>query len=156
VVENDAFSPQADRLDETDIYILDALRRDGREAFSQIAEQLGVSPGMIRQRYNRLVEMGFLKVVAITNPLQRGFKTMAMVGIRTEGRRMLEIAAQVAALPEVVYLIVVSGQYDLMAEVFCRDPEELLKFLTDKLYAIDGVREVESFLHLKIIKEVYF
>jgi Lrp/AsnC family transcriptional regulator for asnA, asnC and gidA len=155
-VNNDLVNFDASRLDETDLYIMDALRKDGREAFSQIAEQLKVSPGMIRQRYNRLVEMGFLKVVAITNPIQRGFKTMAMVGIRTDGRRMLEIAGQVAALPEVVYLIVVSGQYDLMAEVFCRDPEELLKFLTEKLYAIDGVREAESFMHLKIIKEVYF
>jgi len=145
-----------DRLDETDLYIIDALRKDGREAFSQIAGQLQVSPGMIRQRYNRLVEMGFLKVVAITNPIQRGFKTMAMVGIRTDGRRMLEAAELIAALPEVVYLIVVSGQYDLMAEVFCRDPEELLRFITGKLYAIEGVREAESFMHLKIIKEVYF
>lgn len=149
-------APAAGALDDADRYIIDALRRDGREAFSQIADQLGVSPGMIRQRYNRLVEMGLLKVVAITNPLQRGFKTMAMIGIRTEGRRMLEVAEAVAALPEVVYLIVVSGQYDLMTEVFCRDPEELLRFITEKLYAIDGVREVESFLHLKIIKEVYF
>lgn len=149
-------APTAGALDDTDCYIIDALRRDGREAFSQIADQLGVSPGMIRQRYNRLVEMGLLKVVAITNPLQRGFKTMAMIGIRTEGRRMLEVAEAVAGLPEVVYLIVVSGQYDLMTEVFCRDPEELLRFITEKLYAIDGVREVESFLHLKIIKEVYF
>ena len=149
-------APTAGALDDTDRYIIDALRRDGREAFSQIADQLGVSPGMIRQRYNRLVEMGLLKVVAITNPLQRGFKTMAMIGIRTDGRRMLEVAEAVAGLPEVVYLIVVSGQYDLMTEVFCRDPEELLRFITEKLYAIDGVREVESFLHLKIIKEVYF
>jgi Lrp/AsnC family transcriptional regulator for asnA, asnC and gidA len=155
-VENESLSSQADRLDDTDLYIIDALRKDGREAFSQIAEQLRVSPGMIRQRYNRLVEMGILKVVAITNPIQRGFKTMAMVGIRTDGKHMLEAADHIAALPEVVYLIVVSGQYDLMAEVFCRDPEELLRFITDKLYAIDGVREAESFMHLKIIKEVYF
>ena len=155
-MDNDSSRASIDALDGTDQYIIDALRRDGREAFSQIAEQLNVSPGMIRQRYNRLVDMGMLKVVAITNPIQRGFKTMAMIGIRTEGRRMLEVAEAAAALPEVVYLIVVSGQYDLMAEVFCRDPEELLRFMTEKLYAIDGVREVESFLHLKIIKEVYF
>jgi DNA-binding Lrp family transcriptional regulator len=43
-----------------------------------------------------------------------------------------------------------------MAEVFCRDPEELLRFIIGKLYAIEGVREAESFMHLKIIKEVYF
>ena len=155
-MESEILIDQSERLDETDQYILEALRRDGREAFSQIAAQLNVSPGMIRQRYNRLVELGFLKVVAITNPIQRGFKTMAMVGIRTDGQRMLEVADRIAELPEVVYLVVVSGQYDLLAEVFCRDPQDLLKFLTEKLYSIEGVRQAESFLHLKIVKEIYF
>lgn len=143
-------------LDEIDVSIVEALRKDGREAFSQIAERLKVSPGMIRQRYNHLVEKGFLKVVAITNPIQRGLKTMALIGIHTDGNRMLEVADQVAQLEEVVYLVVVSGRYDIVAEVFCRDHQELLKFLTEKLYRIEGVRESETFMHLKIVKEVYF
>ena len=52
-------------LDEIDQQIMEALRKDGRTPFAQIAEQLGVSPGMIRMRFNRLVEMELLKVVAI-------------------------------------------------------------------------------------------
>jgi len=143
-------------LDDTDNLIIQALQVDGRVAFSQIAQQLKVSPGMIRMRYNRLVEMGLLKVVAITNPLNMGFTTMAMIGIRTEGERMLEVAEKVAAFDEVIYLIVVSGRFDIMCEVVCRDHAHLLQFLTGKLYMVDGVRESESFLHLKIQKEVYF
>jgi len=147
---------QSDRLDETDVKIVDALRKDGRVAFAQIAGQLGVSPGMIRQRYNRLVEMGYVKVVAITNPSRLGIKTMAMIGVRTEGDKMLQVAEQIAALDEVIYIVVVSGRYDILAEVFCRDHADLLKFLTEKLAKIKGVRETESFMHLKIMKEVYF
>jgi len=143
-------------LDEIDQHILDAMRKDGRAAFAQIAGKLKVSPGMIRQRYNRLVDMGVLKVVAISNPLQRGFKTMALVGVRTDGNKMLEVAEQVSKLKEVVYLVVVSGRFDIMAEVVCRDHEDLLKFITEKLYAIEGVREAETFMHLKIVKEIYF
>ena len=41
-----------------------------------------------------------------------------------------------------IYLIVVSGRYDILAEVVCRDHAHLLQFLTQKLYAIDGVREL--------------
>lgn len=143
-------------LDEIDQRILDALRQDGRTPFAQIAEQLNVSPGMIRMRYNRLVEMGFLKVVAITNPLRMGYEAMAMIGIRTDGKKMLEVAEKIAEFDEVVYLIVTSGRYDIMAEVFCRDHADLLRFITEKLYSIEGVRESESFLQLKIVKEVYF
>ncbi len=143
-------------LDDVDLQILQALRQDGRTPFAQIAEQLGVSPGMIRMRYNRLVEMGYLKVVAITNPLRMGYEAMAMIGIRADGTKMLEVADKIAEFDEVVYLIVTTGRYDIMAEVFCRDHADLLRFLTEKLYNIEGVRETESFVQLKIVKEVYF
>lgn len=142
-------------LDETDRQIIAALRQDGRMPFAQIAQQLNVSPGMIRMRYNRLVEMGCLQIVAITNPLRLGFQTMALIGIRVEGSKLLAVADQIARLEEVIYLIVVSGAYDIMTEVVCRDQSHLLQFLAEKLYTIDGVRESESFIHLKIVKEIY-
>ena len=147
---------QAEKLDETDLAIMDALHKDGRVAFAQIAEQLGVSPGMIRQRYGRLVDQGFLKVVAITNPLRMGYSTMAMIGIRAEGSKLLDVAEKVSKLDEVIYMIISSGRFDIFAEVVCRDHADLLRFITEKLSTIDGVRESESFMHLKIVKEVYF
>jgi Lrp/AsnC family transcriptional regulator for asnA, asnC and gidA len=145
-----------DTLDETDNLIIQAMQKDGRVAFAQIAQELNVSPGMIRMRYNRLVELGVLKVVAISNPLLMGYTTMAMIGIRTDGERMLEVAEKVSTFDEVIYLIVVSGRFDIMCEVVCRDHAHLLQFLTEKLYKVEGVRESESFMHLKIQKEVYF
>jgi Lrp/AsnC family transcriptional regulator for asnA, asnC and gidA len=144
------------RLDETDRAIIDALHKDGRVAFAQIADQLGVSPGMIRQRYTHLVEQGFLKVVAITNPIRMGYKTMAMIGIRVDGSKLLSVAERISKLEDVIYLVVSSGRFDIFAEVVCRDHEDLLRFITEKLSTIEGVRESESFMHLKIVKEVYF
>jgi len=145
-----------DELDNVDRYIIESMRADGRISFAQIAQDLNVSPGMIRVRYNRLVEMGVLKVVAITNPLRLGFTTMAMIGIHTDGVRMLDVAKKVAEFEEVIYLIVSSGRFDIICEVVCRDHAHLLQFLTEKLYKVEGVRESESFMHLKIQKEVYF
>src|SRR5512134_975679 len=125
------------QTDEIDLKIIDALQKDGRVAFAQIAEQLNVSPGMIRLRYNRLVERGYLKVVAITNPLRMGFKTMAMIGIRAEGSKLLEVADKISRLDEVIYLVVSSGRFDLFAEVVCRNHEDLLHFITERLSAVD-------------------
>ncbi len=143
-------------LDETDLNIIESLRKDGRVAFAQIAEQLGVSPGMIRQRYTRLVEQGFLKIVAVTNPLRMGYKTMAMIGIRVDGSKLLSVAEKISKLDEVIYMVISSGRFDIFAEAVCRDHEDLLRFITEKLSTIDGVRESESFMTLKIVKEVYF
>ncbi len=149
-------SQPAQSLDEIDRQIIAALQKDGRVAFAQIAEKLNVSPGMVRLRYNRLVEEGYLKVVAITNPLRMGFATMAMIGIRADGSKLLEVAEKISKLDEVIYMIISSGRFDIFAEVVCRNHEDLLRFITEKLSTIDGVRESESFMHLKIIKEVYF
>jgi len=145
-----------ENLDEVDRFIIESLRQDGRMAFAQIAQQLNVSPGMGRLRYNRLVETGMLRVVAISNPLRMGLNSMAMIGIRVQGNRLLEVAEKIAALVEVIYLVVCTGSYDILLEVLCRDREHLLRFMTEKLYKIEGIRETNSFVHLKIIKEIYF
>ena len=156
LVVNEIVNDIPDKLDAIDVHIIEALRKDGRAAFAQIAEQLKVSPGMIRQRYNRLVDLGYLKVVAATNPLMMGKRTMALIGIRTDGRKMLQVAELLTKFDEVVYAVFVSGGYDIMVEVFCKDHEDLLKFMTEKLAKVDGVRETESFIYLKIAKEIYF
>lgn len=155
-MESIIVTERPEKLDAIDHYIIEALQKDGREAFAQIAEHLKVSPGMIRQRYNRLVELGYLKVIAATNPLMMGKRTMAMIGVRTDGRKMLEAANKISKFDEVVYVVFVSGGYDIMLEVFCKDHEDLLKFMTEKLAKVDGVRETESFIYLKIAKEIYF
>jgi len=66
------------------------------------------------------------------------------------------VAEKVSRLDEVIYMIISSGRFDIFAEVVCRDHEDLLRFITEKLSTIDGVRESESFIHLKIKKEIYF
>lgn len=146
----------SDSLDEFDHRIISILQQDGRASFAQIAKKLDVSAGMIRVRYNRLIEMGVIRVVGITNPLRMGYQMMAIIGVKADGSRLVEIADQVAALDEVIYLIIVSGTYDIIAEIVCRDQDHLLEFLSKRLYKIEGIRESESFVHLKIVKEVYF
>ena len=141
--------------DEIDLQIIKILNKDGRASFAKIAQTLGVSPGMVRQRYNRLVEDGVLQVVAITNSERLGLTTMAQIGVRVDVSRMKEIADQIASFEEVIYLVLLTGSYDLFVEVICRDREHLLDFLTNKLHSVEGVREAETFVYLKIAKEVY-
>ena len=155
-MEENTVNPPATGLDEIDRAVIAAMQKDGRASFAQIAEQMGVSAGMIRLRYNRLAEQGYLRVVAITNPLRMGYKSMAMIGLRVDGAKLLEAAEKISKLDEVIYLVVTSGRFDIFAEVVCRDHEHLLEFISAKLSTVEGVRDTESFMHLKIAKEIYF
>jgi Lrp/AsnC family transcriptional regulator for asnA, asnC and gidA len=143
------------KIDEFDIQIIKILNEDGRTPFSQIAEQLGVSTGMIRQRYHRLLQDGILQVVAVTNPLIMGFNTMAHIAVKVDGSRLQEIADEIASFDEVIYLVLLTGSYDLHIEVVCRDQAHLLDFLTTKLHSVEGIKDTETFICLRIAKEVY-
>ena len=144
-----------EKISDIDLQILNFLRKDGRMPFAQIAKQLNVSTGMVRIHYQKLVEKGALQIAAITNPMYIGRSKMAMIGIRVDGSRLKEIIKEISAFEEVIYLVFLTGNYDLLAEVMCEDKEHLLNFLTEKLYKVKGVRNSETFMYLDIIKEAY-
>ena len=116
-------------IDKIDRSIIFALQHDGQLALVQIGKQLDVSPGMIRVRNNRLVDMGILRIVAITNPLRMGSSSMALIGLKAQGEQLLEVADKIAALDEIFSLIVVNGAYEIIVEAVCRDQHHLLQFL---------------------------
>ena len=80
---------------------------------------------------------------------------MAMIGVRCESAELVTVADQIAAMPEVDYVVITAGTYDLLVETVCEDNEALLRFLTEKLRALDGVRETETFVYLRMVKQTY-
>lgn len=144
-----------DEVTALDKRIIEHLQADGRRPFTRIAADLGVSEAAVRARTNRLVERGILQVVGVTDPLKLGFHQMAMIGVRVDGARLTEAAEAVARFPEVVYVVVTAGAYDLLVEVLCEDNEALLAFLTEKLRRVPGVRDTETFVYLKMVKQVF-
>jgi Lrp/AsnC family transcriptional regulator, regulator for asnA, asnC and gidA len=142
-------------ISELDKRIIEHLQLDGRRPFTQIATALGVSEATVRARTNRLIERGILQIVGVTDPLKLGFQQQAMIGVRGETSQLLEAAEVINAFPEVDYLVVTAGSYDLLVEVVCEDNEALLHFLADKLRRVAGVRETETFVYLRMLKQVY-
>ena len=143
------------KLDDIDRAIIAALKRDGRTPFAEIGRALNVSPGMVRQRVQRLIDQGIMQIVAVTNPILMGFHTVALIGVKADGHRLREIAQRIAQFEEVIYLVLTTGGYDLVMEVVCRNNAHLLEFLTDKLHTVEGVRDSETFIYLDIVREVY-
>jgi Lrp/AsnC family transcriptional regulator for asnA, asnC and gidA len=140
-------------LDELDRAIVEALQVDGRASFREIARALGVAEGTVRNRYDRLSDAGVLDVVGVTNPLALGFDAMAMVGITTSGRSQA-VADAIAELEEISYVVIVAGQFDVIAEVVCRDHAHLLE-TTERLGTLNGVVATNTFVYLKLAKQSY-
>ena len=142
-------------VDPVDRRIVAALQRDGRRPFTAIARDLGISEAAVRQRVARLQAAGVMQVVAVADPMTLGFKTMAMVAISVDGRARKQAAEAVAGLPEVSYLVLTAGSFDMLAEVVCEDNDHLLRLLSEDLAGIDGVRQTQTFMYLRLLKEAY-
>ncbi len=143
-----------DELSPLDKRIIEHLQADGRRPFTQIAHELGVSEAAVRARTNRLIERGILQVVGVADPGKLGFQ-QALIGIRCEPGRLVAVAEALAELPEVDYVVVTTGRFDILIETVSEDNEGLLGFLTERLQAIEGVRDTETFTYLRLVKQTY-
>ena len=142
------------QIDDVDRRIIGELQLDGRKPYTQIAPAVGLSEAAVRQRVQRLVDSGVMQIVAVADPRLLGFSRQAMVGLKVEGDTR-KVADALAAMPEVEYVVITGGSLDVLAEVVVEDDEHLIGLLNDKIRALPGVRETETYIYLRIHKETY-
>ena len=125
-------------LDAIDVQLLDLLARDGRSSYAALAPQVELSAPAVRLRVHRLIDLGVLQVVGVSDPAALGFPVQAMVAITTQGD-VREVADGIATIENVIYQVLTSGEHDLLAEVVCRTSDELLAVVNDRIRAVPGV-----------------
>jgi Lrp/AsnC family transcriptional regulator, regulator for asnA, asnC and gidA len=141
-------------LDDADKALVELLQQDGRLPYARLATQVGLSEAAVRQRVQRLIEHKVVQIVAVTDPLTLGFTRQVMIGLKVDGD-LHKVANSLAAIPEVDYVVICAGNYDLLAELVCTDDEHLLHLLNDQIRAVSGVRTADTFVYLKLTKQTY-
>ncbi|MFJ3582064.1 Lrp/AsnC family transcriptional regulator [Streptomyces sp. NPDC090127] len=148
-----ADDPTVSDLDDTDLRILDALEQDGRLPFADLAERVGLSPGATRARTLRLLEGGVVKVLALIRPEVLGLGYLCGFAVRVEGARE-PVARALAAWDQVSFLSACVGRAELVGTVTAESLGSARATL-DAARALPGVRGVESWVHLELVKERY-
>jgi Lrp/AsnC family transcriptional regulator for asnA, asnC and gidA len=143
------------QLDEMDRAIVDRLQYDGRMPFTEIAAEVGLSEGAVRRRVKRMTEDGVLQIVGIVEPQLLEWNAAGMIGVSVHPGQIEAAAHQIAQFPEVTYLFMASGGFDLFVEAYCRDREHFVAFLNGTLQKVPGVERTETFMILKMYKLSY-
>lgn len=141
-------------LDDVSKAIIEQLQQDGRRSYGSIGKAVGLSEAAVRQRVQRLLDSGVMQIVAVTDPMQVGFPREAMVGITVSGD-IEQVAAELERLPEVNYLVICAGGFDVLAEVLAEDDDHLLTVINDRIRSLPGVLRAEAFVYLKLRKQIY-
>ena len=142
-------------LDETDRQIITLLQERGRRTNADIARHIGVSESTVKNRIDRLVDNGMLKVLAVLNPVAMGYGVDILVGIRVLPGQVQKVGDKLKAMNEVVYLGYVAGRYDIIVEVLLHSQKDLFHFLTTVLGGIKGIMQTETFSVLQTEKINY-
>jgi Lrp/AsnC family transcriptional regulator for asnA, asnC and gidA len=141
-------------LDDVNKSIVEELQQDGRRTYGSIADAVGLSEAAVRQRVQKMREAGIMQIVAVTDPLQVGFRSQAMVGIRADGDTRI-VAERLAAVDDIDYVVLCTGSFDILVELVTEDEDTLLELLNGVIRQIPGVRDTETFMYLKLTKQTY-
>ena len=135
-------------MDELDIKIVKILEQDGRASNAGIARKVGVSEGTVRRRLKRLVQEEYIQVVALPDPAKMGYDSQALVGIQVEPDKIEQVAGDLSTLPEIGWLAITTGSFDIFAWATLPSAEALGIFLRTKVGIVPGVRRTETFVNL--------
>lgn len=135
-------------LDDTDIRLIAALRRDGRASISDLAVHLKLARATVRSRIERLVASGEIAGFSV---LTRADVTAAPIRgltlICIEGRGTDRIIAQLQGLPAVQAVHSTNGRWDLIIELATDTLQELDDTLV-RIRKFDGITTSETNLIL--------
>lgn len=139
-------------LDELEMGIIDILRENGRATNLEIAERLGVTAATVSSRIKRLEESRAMKVVAVSDFAAHGFEILLAVGVKVTGRDVDDVAAELAALPEVFSINMVTGRFDMELLVALRSFDEIAVLLTEHVGNIQGISDLDAGVVYDVVK----
>lgn len=139
-------------IDKFDRKLIEELQQDGRESYTELAGKLGVTEGTVRKRIRNLVDRGIMKIVAVPNVSELGYKLMSVIGMQVTMVDLRKVADNLAKKANVCHLAFVAGRFDLMTLVVSRSHKELSDFIEKEISTIPGVTRTETFVNLDVIK----
>ncbi|TVQ52662.1 MAG: Lrp/AsnC family transcriptional regulator [Rhodobacteraceae bacterium] len=136
------------QLDDIDHALIRFLRRDARTPTAELARRLGVSRTTVQARLERLERSG--AITGYTIQTGEGYDPgviRATVLIQVEPRRTASVVGALGKMREVEGLFTTAGRFDMAIQLAAPGTPQLDAAL-DRIGALDGVRGMESLIHL--------
>jgi len=144
-------------LDAIDKRILRELSRDGRLSNTQLAERVGLSPSPCWARTRRLEASGFIRgYVAVLDQELLGLPETVLIEVtldRHDESILDSFGRAMAAMPEVIEVYLVTGEYDYIIKIAVNGTRGYEEFLRNRLYRVPGIRHSRSCFALRCLKQ---
>lgn len=129
-------------MDRKDKQILDFLKKDGRASYTQIAENLNVSEGTVRNRIQKMQEQEVIEKFTVEIAKNQS-EAVVMIKLQT-GKAIEKI---LSSFPENLEIYEVTGEYDLVAKI-ARSSNKEINNVLDQIRELEGIEETETYMIL--------
>ncbi len=137
-------------VDDIDLAVLRQLRVDSRLSIRRLAQAVGMSPGAIGERLERLEEKKvIIGYTADIDLVRLGLSLEVLIGVRLNARRSIQkIVRELSDLPGVTRVSVTTGRWDLLVQMRLQDHQELTQRLLDEVWNLKDIRDTETMIVL--------
>ena len=136
--------------------IVKMLQNDGRRPYREIADALGVSEGTVRNRVQSMKSAGALRIVALVDPTEVRYQADAIVGIKVAPNHSVDmVAKRLGKSADVVYILWVSGRFDLLVEIVTNNMHNFHDFLEQEIHLQPDIASSEVMSGLKNFKNQF-
>jgi len=142
-------------LDRVDTQIIALLQSDGRQRNTEIARRLGLAEGTVRKRIDQLRRDKVVQIGAWADPLKIGYQYYAFIEFQVELAKIEKIAERLARLPDVFFVGIGTGLFDIIAAAVFRSNEHMHEFMITGLARIPGIQRSCTSNITRIVKREY-
>lgn len=130
------------------------LSQDGRQSNREVARQLGISEGTVRQRLNKMLQAGDMQFEVVCNPATLRLETAAIARITTLARDTKEVLEHLKQLESISFLVEVTGKANIFALTTATGPQELGDLCDNQILSIPGVQSMQVHLLISTAKHL--
>ncbi|MFC1928940.1 Lrp/AsnC family transcriptional regulator [Chloroflexota bacterium] len=139
-------------FDSLDRRLIDLLQQDAHQPSKVLAKQLSVSSSTVRRRVKRLIQQGIIRIIAIPKPEKIGLNLRVIVTFKVYHDHLKSFVKQLGSNPNVRFLAVTSGQFDVLASMWFESTNQLYAFMEEEVTKMKGLKSTETFVCLHVEK----
>jgi DNA-binding Lrp family transcriptional regulator len=147
------------QIDEIDLKLLNLLQENSRITIKSLAEKLFLSTTPVYERIKKLEKAGYIKqYITLLDPKKIDKNLIVYISINLSSHTKVAVEAfekAIEKLDEVSECYYVSGNFDFLLKVYCRDMDDYHDFITDKLSVIENISQFYSSFVLSNSKLTY-
>jgi len=139
--------------DELDRKIIQALNRNARRSYREIAKEIGTSVTAVIHRIKKFEESGAIKgYIPVVDQEHFGQSLTAIIALRISRGKLLDIQQKIAEDPRIAAVYDVTGEWDSLIIGYFRDRHDLNDFIKE-LLSLENVDRSVTHIVLNVVKE---